>query len=450
MQVFCISYSKMIDYSSAKDIISGSDFREGEFEAMKKYAVAPQAFRQKLIKDSKSVDEIWLCAAIEIQRRWRGYRGRCNIFGVHEPVLSNVAVYSNSLTGADRLKDAEKDEKEPTAPSPSHPPPSVPPPLSQPSPEPPVQKPKPKPTIKKTHALRRLEQYYREYVKEEKEKETRAENIFRFAEFCAAFIQKWWRTLDLDTIHAKMLRDMVQEEVEYEEEEEFEETAEDEDGDAEESEEEVEVEVEIEYDGQADPGGDQPQEKVKKNGKKITQVKKPKEKKEKAKVKKTRTVKKTKVVQKKPENIKQVVYAAFQQHIKGLKDERDREKMDRNEAACKIQRQWRRHIDVQVYRYYRDLINFKTQGDPAMMLRCINPNESRLLDPATGVHVRFRLAGDRFPPNIYYKIFTHRPIVDMCANSPKDYTRATAKQSVAFDRNNRARQNQLGDRKDSH
>ncbi|XP_059900694.1 protein MFI-like isoform X4 [Gadus macrocephalus] len=27
-----------------------------------------------------------------------------------------------------------------------------------------------------------------------------------------------------------------------------------------------------------------------------------------------------------------------------------------------------------------------------------------------------------FPPSIYYKIFTHRPIVDMCANSPKDYT----------------------------
>ncbi|KAK6187563.1 hypothetical protein SNE40_005561 [Patella caerulea] len=402
----------MIDYSSAKDIISGSDFREGEFEAIRKYAIAPQAFRQKIIKSSKSVDEVWLCAAIEIQRRWRGYRGRCNIFGVYEPILSNVAVYSSSVTVADRLKDAEEDENEPTPPSPSQPPTSVHPSLPQSSPEPPVQKPKPKPTMKKSHALRRLERYYKEYVKEEKEKETRAENIFRFAEFCAAFIQKWWRALDLETIHAKMLRDMVQEEVEYEEEEEFEETAEDEDGDTEE----------------------------------MVEVKKPKEKKE--KVKKTRTVKKTKVVQKKPENVKEVVYAAFQQHIKGLKDERDRENSDRNVAACKIQRQWRRHIDVQVYRYYRDLINFKTQGDPAMMLRCINPNESKLLDPAIGVHVRFRLAGDRFPPNIYYKIFTHRPIVDMCANSPKDYTSVTAKQSVAFDRNNRARQNQLGDRKD--
>ncbi|ESO94852.1 hypothetical protein LOTGIDRAFT_65972, partial [Lottia gigantea] len=123
--------------------------------------------------------------------------------------------------------------------------------------------------------------------------------------------------------------------------------------------------------------------------------------------------------------------------------EKEKILLSRNEAASKIQRSWRRHIDVQVYKYYRDLINFKTQGDPSMMLRCINPNESKLLDPATGVHVRFRLAGDRFPPNIYYKIFTHRPIVDMCANSPKDYTKASTKHLMAFDKNNKTRQTQL-------
>ena len=49
--------------------------------------------------------------------------------------------------------------------------------------------------------------------------------------------------------------------------------------------------------------------------------------------------------------------------------------------------------DIQVYRYYRDLINFKTRGDPAVMLRCINPNEAKLLEPASGTSVRFRLAG---------------------------------------------------------
>lgn len=27
-----------------------------------------------------------------------------------------------------------------------------------------------------------------------------------------------------------------------------------------------------------------------------------------------------------------------------------------------------------------------------------------------------------YPPNIYFKIYTRAPIVDMCASSPKDYT----------------------------
>uniref|UniRef100_H2YYQ0 Uncharacterized protein n=1 Tax=Ciona savignyi TaxID=51511 RepID=H2YYQ0_CIOSA len=97
------------------------------------------------------------------------------------------------------------------------------------------------------------------------------------------------------------------------------------------------------------------------------------------------------------------------------------------DAASVIQRAWRRHIDMQVFRYYRDLINFRGHGDPALMLKCINPNEAKLLDSAAGVHIRFRLAGEKFPPNIYYKIFTHRPVVDLCANSPKDYTKANSK-----------------------
>ena len=28
-----------------------------------------------------------------------------------------------------------------------------------------------------------------------------------------------------------------------------------------------------------------------------------------------------------------------------------------------------------------------------MMLKCINPNEAKYLDPAAGVHIKFRLAG---------------------------------------------------------
>ncbi|XP_034416438.1 protein MFI-like isoform X2 [Cyclopterus lumpus] len=47
---------------------------------------------------------------------------------------------------------------------------------------------------------------------------------------------------------------------------------------------------------------------------------------------------------------------------------------------------------------------------------------AELLDAASGVFIRFRLGGSTFPPNIYYKIFTYRPIADLCANSLKDYT----------------------------
>ena len=48
---------------------------------------------------------------------------------------------------------------------------------------------------------------------------------------------------------------------------------------------------------------------------------------------------------------------------------------------------------MNVYRYYRDLLCFHERGDPALMLRCINPAEAKLADSAAGVHVKFRLAG---------------------------------------------------------
>ena len=44
---------------------------------------------------------------------------------------------------------------------------------------------------------------------------------------------------------------------------------------------------------------------------------------------------------------------------------------------------------------------------------------------------------ERFPPNIYYKIFTHRPVQDLCANSPKDYTNAASKGLMCRDLHNK-------------
>ena len=42
-------------------------------------------------------------------------------------------------------------------------------------------------------------------------------------------------------------------------------------------------------------------------------------------------------------------------------------------------------------------------------------------DAALGVHIRLRLGGVQFPPNIYYKIFTTRPVADLGAFAPRDY-----------------------------
>jgi hypothetical protein len=93
-------------------------------------------------------------------------------------------------------------------------------------------------------------------------------------------------------------------------------------------------------------------------------------------------------------------------------------------AVVKIQILWRRYTNRRIYFYYRDLIKFRNAGDPALMLRCINPREAALFDQASGVHVRFRLGGKCFPPTILYKVFTHKPLCDVNAFAPRDYVKA--------------------------
>ena len=90
-------------------------------------------------------------------------------------------------------------------------------------------------------------------------------------------------------------------------------------------------------------------------------------------------------------------------------------------AAEKIQRAWRSYTNVRIYRYYKDLINFKHKGNPFELLKTINRSEAHLMDPASKCHVRFRLGGLNFPPLIYYKIFVHGAIVDINAFAPRDY-----------------------------
>ncbi|XP_005008747.4 protein MFI isoform X1 [Cavia porcellus] len=102
-------------------------------------------------------------------------------------------------------------------------------------------------------------------------------------------------------------------------------------------------------------------------------------------------------------------------------------KQDR--AARIIQRAWRTCLNVSVFQHFKSLIDLRKQGEPRQIVRYIDPKEAEFLDAAAGVHVRFRLGGAKFPPDIYYKIFTHRHIEDLCANSPRDYTKCPAKRT---------------------
>ncbi|XP_017287807.2 protein MFI [Kryptolebias marmoratus] len=97
-------------------------------------------------------------------------------------------------------------------------------------------------------------------------------------------------------------------------------------------------------------------------------------------------------------------------------------------ASTIIQRTWRRYLRRAVFKYVKELIGRCDDLDPRTVLRDVNPREAELLDAAAGVFVRFRLGGISFPPSIYYKIFTYRPIVDVCASGLRDWRSGALKQ----------------------
>lgn len=94
---------------------------------------------------------------------------------------------------------------------------------------------------------------------------------------------------------------------------------------------------------------------------------------------------------------------------------------DLNENARIIQDAWKKYWYRKVFVYYKNLIDFRQRGTPATLLRSINPAEAQLAEAAAGLHVRFRLGGSTFPPLIFYKIYTHRPVTDIGAFAPRDY-----------------------------
>ncbi|KAJ1429427.1 hypothetical protein B484DRAFT_449387 [Ochromonadaceae sp. CCMP2298] len=91
-------------------------------------------------------------------------------------------------------------------------------------------------------------------------------------------------------------------------------------------------------------------------------------------------------------------------------------------AAEMVQLCWRAYCNRRIYRYFRDLVKTKLKGAPFDLLRAIIPTEAHVLDRASGTHVRFRLGGSVFPPKVYFKIYTHRPLCDVNSFAPRDYS----------------------------
>jgi len=117
------------------------------------------------------------------------------------------------------------------------------------------------------------------------------------------------------------------------------------------------------------------------------------------------------------------IQKAWLEHLR-LEEARERKRPAtvRVMAVRRIQRAWRSVLDCRFYWSLRDTIAiFRRTGDPCLLLRSILPREWMLLDAAMQVHLRFRLGGSRFPPAIYYKIYTHGAIVDLGAFAPRNY-----------------------------
>mmetsp|Transcript_12375 Transcript_12375/g.22431 ORF Transcript_12375/g.22431 Transcript_12375/m.22431 type:complete len:417 (+) Transcript_12375:1634-2884(+) len=116
------------------------------------------------------------------------------------------------------------------------------------------------------------------------------------------------------------------------------------------------------------------------------------------------------------------IQSHFRQYLLNTRTSDGLVHLEYNDAACRIQRAWCRYVDRYLFLQRLDLLRFRNEGDPAQLLRSINPAETHLFDKATKISLRFRFGGTCFPPNIYYKIFTYSSLCDVGAFAPRDYT----------------------------
>jgi hypothetical protein len=76
------------------------------------------------------------------------------------------------------------------------------------------------------------------------------------------------------------------------------------------------------------------------------------------------------------------------------------------------------------------LVNLRQNSNSLALLKNLSPKEASLVDNASGMYLRFRLGGTKFPPLIYYKIYTARNVMDLGAFAPRDYEKERVSMAV--------------------
>lgn len=78
-----------------------------------------------------------------------------------------------------------------------------------------------------------------------------------------------------------------------------------------------------------------------------------------------------------------------------------------DEAARCIQRAFTSHREAALFQLIRAELRRVEFADGAAVLAKVSPAEARMLaDPTIDAHVRLRLGGASFPPQVYYKVYT--------------------------------------------
>lgn len=98
--------------------------------------------------------------------------------------------------------------------------------------------------------------------------------------------------------------------------------------------------------------------------------------------------------------------------------------LTKEQAVRRIQNFWRSYVNRKIFEYIKTVLMNKLRTvNPWKMLRMTNPSECALIESSCNMHVRFRLGGDVFPPQIYYKVYTNGPVCDVNSFAPRNYAK---------------------------